>query len=73
MHVTMSLANEPGKLDQYLAIPGLTALELDVKDETGKVGFLMPATHARAEGRRVAAVLQGRGRRRPRHAPRAST
>ena len=40
----MSLANEPGKLDQYLAIPGLTALELDVKDETGKVGFLMPAT-----------------------------
>ncbi len=44
VHVTMSLANEPGKLDQYLAIPGLTALELDVKDETGKVGFLMPAT-----------------------------
>jgi len=43
-HVTMSLANEPGKLDQYLAIPGLTALELDVKDETGKVGFLMSAT-----------------------------
>ena len=40
----MSLANERGKLDQYLAIPGLTALELDVKDETGKVGFLMPAT-----------------------------
>ena len=44
VHVTMSLANEPGKLDRYLAIPGLTALELDVKDETGKVGFLMPAT-----------------------------
>jgi hypothetical protein len=43
VHVTMSLANEPGKLDQYFAIPGLTALELDVKDETGKVGFLMPA------------------------------
>jgi hypothetical protein len=44
VHVTMALANEPGKLDQYLALPGLTALELDVKDETGKVGFLMPAT-----------------------------
>ena len=44
VHVTMSLANEPGKLAEYLAIPGLTALELDVKDETGKVGFLMPAT-----------------------------
>jgi hypothetical protein len=43
VHVTMSLANRPGKLDEYLAIPGLTALELDVKDETGKVGFLMPA------------------------------
>ena len=44
VHVTMSLANERGKLAQYLRIPGLTALELDVKDETGKVGFLMPAT-----------------------------
>jgi hypothetical protein len=44
VHVTMALANEPGKLAQYLAIPGLTALELDVKDENGNVGFLMPAT-----------------------------
>ena len=44
VHVTMALANEPGKLDEYLRIPGLTALELDVKDENGKVGFLMPAT-----------------------------
>ena len=44
VHVTMSLANERGKLAEYLAFPGLTALELDVKDETGKVGFLMPAT-----------------------------
>jgi hypothetical protein len=52
VHVTMSLANEPGKLDQYLAIPGLTALELDVKDETGKVGFLMPA---RTLARRIGA------------------
>ena len=44
VHVTMALANEPGKLDRYLKIPGLTALELDVKDENGKVGFLMPAS-----------------------------
>ncbi len=44
VHVTMALANEPGKLDEYLKIRGLTALELDVKDENGKVGFLMPAT-----------------------------
>ena len=44
VHVTMALANEPGKLDEYLKIRGLTALELDVKDENGKVGFLMPAS-----------------------------
>jgi hypothetical protein len=44
VHVTMSLANEPGKVAEYLAIPDLTALELDVKDESGKVGFLLPAT-----------------------------
>jgi hypothetical protein len=51
VHVTMALANETGKLDEYLAIPGLTALELDVKDESGKVGFLMPAwTLARKVG-----------------------
>jgi hypothetical protein len=44
VHVTMALASIPGKLDHYLSIPGLTALELDVKDENGEVGFLMPAT-----------------------------
>jgi hypothetical protein len=43
VHVTMALANEPGKIDEYLAIPGLNAIELDIKDENGKVGFLMPA------------------------------
>jgi hypothetical protein len=44
VHVTMALASVPGKLDHYLSIPGLTALELDVKDENGEVGFVMPAT-----------------------------
>ena len=44
VHVTMALASLPGKLEYYLSIPGLTALELDVKDENGEVGFLMPAT-----------------------------
>jgi hypothetical protein len=44
VHVTMALASLPGKLDHYLSIPGLTALEVDVKDENGEVGFLMPAT-----------------------------
>ena len=43
VHVTMALASLAGKLDHYLSIPGLTALELDVKDENGEVGFLMPA------------------------------
>ena len=43
VHVTMSLASLPGKLQQYLALPGLNTIELDVKDESGRVGFL-PAT-----------------------------
>jgi len=41
VHVTMSLGP---KLDEYLAFPGLNTIELDVKDENGKVGFLMPAS-----------------------------
>ncbi len=40
VHVTMSLASLPGKLDQYLTMPGLNTLELDVKDENGRVGFV---------------------------------
>ena len=43
VHVTMSLASLPGKLRQYLALPGLNTIELDVKDENGRVGFV-PAT-----------------------------
>jgi hypothetical protein len=41
VHVTMGLASLPGKLEEYLdlAREGLTALELDVKDEDGYVGF----------------------------------
>ena len=45
VHVTMALASIPGKLDHYLSIPGLTAIEVDVKDENGEVGFLLPANH----------------------------
>src|SRR5689334_7806760 len=37
VHVTMSLASLPGKLQQYLALPGLNTIELDVKDESGHV------------------------------------
>jgi hypothetical protein len=42
VHVTMGLASLPGKLDEYLELrsDGLTALELDVKDENGEVGFV---------------------------------
>jgi hypothetical protein len=42
VHVTMGLASLPGKLDEYLDLErdGLTAVELDVKDENGEVGFI---------------------------------
>jgi hypothetical protein len=43
VHVTMGLASLRGKFEQYLAIPGLNTVELDVKDELGKVGFPLPA------------------------------
>jgi hypothetical protein len=41
VHVTAALASLDGKLDDYLSLTaeGLTALELDVKDENGEVGF----------------------------------
>jgi hypothetical protein len=44
VHVTMGLASLPGKLQEYTALAdeGLTALELDVKDESGHVGFVGP-------------------------------
>jgi len=42
VHVTMALASIPGKIDEYLAMDGLNTLEVDVKDENGEVGFLMP-------------------------------
>ena len=45
VHVTMALASLEGKLDEYYALTdaGLTALELDVKDENGEVAFRRPA------------------------------
>jgi hypothetical protein len=41
VHVTAALASLEGKLDEYLALAdqGMTALQLDVKDENGEVGF----------------------------------
>jgi hypothetical protein len=43
VHVTMPLASLPGRIDQYLSIPGLNTLELDIKDENGEVGFVSGA------------------------------
>ncbi len=42
VHVTMALASLRGKLSDYLTLPGLNTLELDVKDENGEVGFRSP-------------------------------
>jgi len=41
VHVTMAVASLPGKLDDYFELEhdGLTAVELDVKDENGEIGF----------------------------------
>jgi hypothetical protein len=45
VHVTMALAGLPGKIDEYVALKayGLNTLEVDVKDENGKVGFVSSA------------------------------
>jgi hypothetical protein len=44
VHVTLGLASLPGRLEEYVDLErdGLTALELDVKDENGQVGFTRP-------------------------------
>ena len=41
VHVTMGLASIPGKLAEYVDLErdGLTAIELDIKDENGEIGF----------------------------------
>ena len=52
VHVTMALAGIPGKLEQYIAMrrEGLNAIELDVKDENGEIGFLAKVPLARRIG-----------------------
>jgi hypothetical protein len=52
VHVTMALAGIPGKLEQYIAMKrsGLNAVELDVKDENGDVGFPVNVPLARMVG-----------------------
>jgi hypothetical protein len=41
VHVTMGLASLPGKLEEYVDLEreGLTSIELDVKEENGRIGF----------------------------------
>jgi hypothetical protein len=55
VHVTMALASIPGKLEEYIATPGLNTIELDVKDENGEVGFYRLAPRA---ARRVGAAMR---------------
>jgi hypothetical protein len=51
VHVTEPLASLPGRLEEYLRLPGLNTLELDVKDESGQIGFVHGAPKlARAIG-----------------------
>jgi hypothetical protein len=52
VHVTMALASLPGKLQEYIDLEseGLTAIELDVKDENGEVGFRSASALARQIG-----------------------
>ena len=71
VHITMALASLPGKLEEYVELEsdGLTALELDIKDENGEVGFRSSSPLARKLGaardfydaREVARLVHGRG------------
>jgi hypothetical protein len=46
VHVTMALAGLEGKIDEYIALKSyrLNTIEVDVKDENGKIGFVSSAT-----------------------------
>ena len=68
----MGLASLPGRLEQYVDFEkdGLTALELDVKDENGQIGFTsrtpglarrIGATRVYYEARAAARLIHARG------------
>jgi len=72
VHVTLGLASLPGKLQEYAGLDGdgLTAIELDVKDENGEVGFVprsvplvrrVGAARDYYEAREAARLVHGRG------------
>ena len=73
VHVTMALAGLTGKIDEYVAMKsaGLNAIELDVKDENGEVGFPVNVPLAQKIGS-AQALLRRSARRSPRSTPRAS-
>jgi hypothetical protein len=56
VHVTMAIASLPGRLEQYLGIPGLNTIELDVKDENGDIG---PGTYY--DARRAVRIIHSHG------------
>ena len=47
VHVTMALMTLPGKLDEYLSLTdvGLNTLQIDIKDERGRVAFSPAPSH----------------------------
>jgi hypothetical protein len=72
VHVTMALAALPGRLQHYVGLQreGLTALELDVKDEKGEIGFVprgvplaraVAAAHSYYGAHAVARLVHSRG------------
>ena len=72
VHVTLGLASLPGKLREYVDLErdGLTAIELDVKDENGEIGFTprslplarkVGATREYYQARTAARLVHGRG------------
>jgi hypothetical protein len=72
VHVTLGLASLEGKLEQYvdLAREGLTAIELDVKEEDGQIGFTrgvpplarrIGAAQPFYDARRAARLVHSRG------------
>ncbi len=56
VHVTMALAGLTGRIEEYIAMKadGLNAIELDVKDENGEIGFPVgvPLAHQVGSARR---------------------
>jgi hypothetical protein len=72
VHVTMGLASLEGKLEEYVDLEreGLTTIELDVKEENGRVGFsrgapalakAIGAAHSFYESRSAARLVHSRG------------